>query len=379
MAHVEDRWTVRDPDTGRRIHGARWGKGKRWMAVWVESDGARRKKSFDTKDSAQAQIEHAAVDMRAGTYVSPTRGQVAFTTVANAWYDEQIHLHDATAELIRRRLDRTILPSLGTRPVMSIDRAVVQKAVGEWSDELAPSTVAVAYSYLVAIFRHAIADRRIVTSPCVKINLPAVSKERIEPLKVEAVQALTNQAPDRYQALFILAAATGMRPSELTGLTWDRIAPAGNGARITVDRQLSRKSTSTRAVFGPLKTEWSRRSIGIGPETLKALGKRGTGLVFTKANGGPVLSYHLSSIWEVAEKGLDLPARTGFHALRHFHASLLIAAGSSPVAVAHRLGHKDARETLRTYAHLWVDDDDRMRDATDGLIRPPAPAQPQAA
>jgi integrase len=58
----------------------------------------------------------------------------------------------------------------------------------------------------------------------------------------------------------------------------------------------------------------------------------------------------------------------GWHQLRHHHASLLIAAGLSPVAVAHRLGHKDATETLRTYGHLWADDDDRMVSASDGLL-----------
>jgi len=36
--------------------------------------------------------------------------------------------------------------------------------------------------------------------------------------------------------------------------------------------------------------------------------------------------------------------------------------------VAHRLGHKDPTETLRTYAHLWPDDDERMRGLSDGVI-----------
>lgn len=55
--------------------------------------------------------------------------------------------------------------------------------------------------------------------------------------------------------------------------------------------------------------------------------------------------------------------------LRHHHASLLIAGGASPVAVAHRLGHKDATETLQTYAHLWATDDDRLVEMSDGLVR----------
>ena len=37
--------------------------------------------------------------------------------------------------------------------------------------------------------------------------------------------------------------------------------------------------------------------------------------------------------------------------------------------VSARLGHKDATETLNTYAHLWPENDDRSRDASDDALR----------
>lgn len=55
-----------------------------------------------------------------------------------------------------------------------------------------------------------------------------------------------------------------------------------------------------------------------------------------------------------------LPDRLGWHALQHSQASLLIAAGLSPRAVADRLGHADPKETLSTYAHLWLSDEARI-------------------
>ena len=63
-----------------------------------------------------------------------------------------------------------------------------------------------------------------------------------------------------------------------------------------------------------------------------------------------------------------LPAGTGFHALRHYYASLLIRHGESVKAVQARLGHASAVETLDTYSHLWPDSDDRTRDATDSVL-----------
>lgn len=384
MAYVEDRWTVRDPEavktdpkTKKKVHGPRWGKGARWRAVWFEPDGTKGTATFRVKAAADAHIQQIEVDKRTGTYVSAARGKAPLREVANAWYEEQIHYRDSTAGLTRRRLDRTILPSLGDKPVASITRKDVQSAVASWSPALAPSTIGVAYSYLVAIFRYAIEDRRIASSPCTKINLPAGDGGKIEPLRTDVVQQITDQAPEHYRPMFIFAAASGVRPAELTGLTWDRITTrkAGTG-RVRINRQLARSSTVHQAVFGPLKTEWSDREIGIGPDTLAALGPRRDGLVFTRPDGRPILSYHASDIWTRASTGIELRDRESWHALRHFHASVLIAGGASPVAVAHRLGHKDARETLRTYAHLWVDDDDRMRDASDGLIRLTAPREP---
>ena len=60
--------------------------------------------------------------------------------------------------------------------------------------------------------------------------------------------------------------------------------------------------------------------------------------------------------------------RSGWHDLRHFYASVLIRAGISVKEVSARLGHKDATTTLRTYAHLWPNDDDRTRQAVEAVF-----------
>ena len=72
--------------------------------------------------------------------------------------------------------------------------------------------------------------------------------------------------------------------------------------------------------------------------------------------------------WRAAVKGARLPAGTGFQALRHYYASLLIRHGESVKTVQSRLGHASAVETLDTYSHLWPDSDDRTRDAIDSVL-----------
>jgi integrase len=57
-----------------------------------------------------------------------------------------------------------------------------------------------------------------------------------------------------------------------------------------------------------------------------------------------------------------------FHALRHTHASHLIAAGIDVVKVAKRLGHSDATITLSTYAHFFQKLEDRSTEAVNAAV-----------
>jgi len=62
------------------------------------------------------------------------------------------------------------------------------------------------------------------------------------------------------------------------------------------------------------------------------------------------------------------------HALRHHYASVLLDGGVSIRAVSEYLGHHDPGFTLRTYAHLMPESEDRARDAIDAAHG--APAEP---
>ena len=65
MAHIEDRWMKTGP-TGRKVKTERHGAGLRWLAVWNERDGRRRKRGFSTKDAAQAHLDEVAHAVRSG-------------------------------------------------------------------------------------------------------------------------------------------------------------------------------------------------------------------------------------------------------------------------------------------------------------------------
>ena len=91
-------------------------------------------------------------------------------------------------------------------------------------------------------------------------------------------------------------------------------------------------------------------------------------LVFTTGRGGRLTRATFNATWRKAVKAAGLPDGTGFHELRHYYASLLIASGASVKTVQARLGHKSAVETLNTYAHLWPDSEDQTRRAVDSAL-----------
>jgi integrase len=74
--------------------------------------------------------------------------------------------------------------------------------------------------------------------------------------------------------------------------------------------------------------------------------------VFQLFDGSPYPPDKLSRDWGNVVRDRKLP-RVMFHALRHSHASALIAAGVDIVTVSKRLGHGSPTITLGVYAHLF--------------------------
>jgi integrase len=270
-----------------------------------------------------------------------------------------------------------VYPVIGDRLMSTIRRSDVQRVVTLAAERNAPGTVEVIYAYTSAVFKAAAVDRVVSSSPCVKIKLP--ERQRIVPLSTDQVGVIAGWVDARYRALVLVAAATGLRSGELRGLTVDRIAPALHlrtavpAKRVTlrIDRQLAGIDEG-EPVFAPAKTDAADRSVPVGASVaellaqhLAAHGPGNGGVVFSLTGGQPIDRSRAGHIWRAAADGMNLRPRSGWHDLRHHHASLLIAAGLSPRAVADRLGHKDAAETLTVYAHLWVDDEDRAVDATE--------------
>jgi len=213
-------------------------RGNRWEVRYRDPEGKQKARLFDRKVDAERFLTSVEHSMLIGGYVDPAAGKVTFQTFAEEWRHIQVH-RAGTAQSAEHQLRLHVYPAIGHRPMAAIRPSEVQSLVQRLATELAPSTVEVIYGRVVAVFRAAVRDRIVTTSPCVDIRKPAKPPaSMLEVLSRDQVFALAEAMPERYRALVLAGAGTGLRPGELFGLTVDRVDFLRRSVR--VDRQLAR-------------------------------------------------------------------------------------------------------------------------------------------
>jgi integrase len=335
----------------------------RWQLRWRDDAGKQQKKNFATSREANAEHDRINGELRSGTYVDPKAGQVTVREYAELWREAQPH-RPKTVARVRTELHKHVYPTIGERPIGSVRPSEVQAFITGLSASLAPGSVRNIRSTLAAIFGAAVRDGLRAGNPCNRIKMPPVARGKVKPLTVEELGAIIDTLPERYRSVAVVGAGTGLRPGELFGLQRGDVDFLGKTIR--VERQVLRHGVS------PLKNRAAYRTIPVGDSVVKALSALTSPaspageFMFRGPDGGPVSRDAFDGAWARARQRTGLLART--HDLRHFYASALIRAGLSVKVVSERLGHTNAAMTLNVYSHLWPDDEDRTRQALDGVL-----------
>ncbi|MGB6164032.1 MAG: tyrosine-type recombinase/integrase [Pseudonocardiaceae bacterium] len=363
-------------------------RGTRWFARYRDNTGREHAQRFDRKVDAQNWLDERTAALVTGQYADPRAGRVVFRQYAEQWRSTMVH-GPSTRNLVERTLRCHIYPALGDLPMGSIRTTTVQALVTELSGRLAASTLKLAYGYMVAVFRAAVRDRIIASSPCEGVRLPPPRRKQVEIPPLEVLDILAANLPPRFAVVPELVAGSGLRQGELFGLEVDAVTFLGSRA-VSVHQQLVCLSPHP-PYLGPVKTAESERVVPLAQVTLNAVAahlaafpatevtisdrtdprkpvSRPARLLFTMNDGQPVTRHAWSAVWIPAARAAGLPPRTGLHALRHLYASLLIRHGESVKTVQKQLGHSSAAITLDTYAHIWPDADDRTREAVEQAL-----------
>ncbi|MEV7827318.1 site-specific integrase [Microbacterium enclense] len=173
------------------------------------------------------------------------------------------------------------------------------------------------------------------------------------------VWALYDALPRAYRNMLLLGAFAGLRPGEIAALK-----------RSDVDWTSPSIEVRTQHDDAELKTEASAGVVPIPADLAKMLeADAGETFIVPGVFGRGVTAWHLNDVWATTRATIRaLPEGFRIQDLRHYFASLLIAAGLDIKVVQTRMRHASPVITLRTYAHLWPDTDDTSRAAVADVL-----------
>jgi integrase len=333
-----------------------------------------------TKKAAQAELIRRLAEVDAGTAVEPSRLTVA--EYLRGWLETGEGLAPKTLERYRQLAERQIIPHLGAislqrlRPAQILTWHASLSATG-----LAARTIGHAHRVLHRGLARATSLEIVSRNVAHAVPPPKIEAHEIAILSAaEIADVLVKLRGHPLYPIAALALGTGMRRGELCGLAWGALDL--DNATVRVERSLEETAAGLR--FKPPKSRHGRRTISLPSSVVEvirahrrhqaeqrlALGAGRPGadhLVFTLPDGSPYPPDKLSRDWGNVVRDRKLP-RVTFHALRHSHASALIAAGLDVVTVSKRLGHGSPAITLTVYAHTFASKDTAAADAIEAAM-----------
>ncbi|PSJ55782.1 tyrosine-type recombinase/integrase [Pseudaminobacter soli (ex Li et al. 2025)] len=397
MAIRKRRWTT---SKGEKREG--------WQLDYADQHGVRQRKSFDTKADAVAFETTVRVEVRDGTHVAPNK-DITLKDAADIWIKavkagrgERPPAERSTVRQYEYHRDTYLVPMLGTVKLGQLNQARVMAFRDELLEKLSRSLAKKVLASLKGILSEMRDRGKVVANHAAKVKIGAATRDDDGAAEVPAIADIkailvkldelsepdgtpiglvTSKAWSRRRVLLCTAIHTGMRASELRGLTWDAIDLSKGVIHV-------RQRADEWGVIGAPKSKAGRRSIPIPPALVAMLRQWKVAcppseLVFPSEEGRP---QSLSNIYNRAWKPIQIAAgvcdpekdekgkvkldkdgkpimepRHRFHDLRHFHASMLIADGANPKEVQVEMGHSSIQMTFDLYGSLFKDEDTERR------------------
>lgn len=375
MAHVRDQWTKRNPDpTSRkkRIKSARWGKGKRWLAVWMEN-GREVTKAFATHDAAEAHCARVEVGQDQGTWISKDKRDITLGDLWEPWIESKASRARKTVEGYRSAWAH-VQPVFGDTPVCEVDGPTITT----WIDTLhsrrpgqkerkplgsgQKRKVGIVINALLTL---AVKQKIIYDHPLETGDLVRQEKGSRRALRVGEIDRLLAAAPTPEAELFVrVLLMTAMRPGEAKGLTVDDLDYRRG-------RLVIRRSVDDLGRAGATKNR-RHRDVPVGGDLLLDLEDACVG----KDPTDPLLADEHGHVWTTARwrrvwaSMCDAAGLEGIdtYTLKHTAVTLAIAAGADVYVVQRMCGHADASTTLNIYGHLWDEGLDAIPHALDAHL-----------
>ena len=349
----------------------RSGRGS-WQARWRDPAGVDRAKNFARKVDADRYLVSLESDKLRGRYADPRLARTRLEDWVDEWQATRTNVSAQTRLRDEASIRNHILPSLGSVPIGQLQPVNIAQWVAELDAKgLAPATTRKAYQLLSAALSSAVDNGLIPLSPCRNVKLPKLIRPVMRILEPGEIEDLAKEMDERYRAMVLTAAYTGLRFGELAAFRTEHF----DALRKTLRVVESLSEVAGEFVFKPPKSDASRRTVSVPSFVVEELAQHlavhadGSGLVFSASSGGPIRRTNFRRRTWLPAVRASVGEPCTFHDLRHTHAALLIAQGEHPKVIQERLGHASIKTTLDTYGHLFDGLDEAAAERLDASWR----------
>ena len=280
----------------------------------------------------------------------------SFEQFAELWFSEkEIEWRDTYKRKIKEIIDMYLIAKFGTKPIHLIKKtdvlafrsSLAKVTYGKANKHLSAARINSIMVPLGMILKEA-AKRYKFDNPYYDINALKQPKTDIQPFTLDEVWKFINGVRADYRNYYLVRFFTGMRTSEIDGLTWENID--FNRREIVI------KQAYVKGKIVPPKTQESYRAIQMSPWVYDALKEQQTitykrsDYVFCAHTGEPLDYNNVNKrVWHPTLKILGLKKRNAYQT-RHTAATLWLAAGESPEWIASQMGHATTKMLFNTYS-----------------------------
>lgn len=357
--------------TPNRMGSIRKRKDGTWEGRYTGGDGRQHSVYGKDPKAVGEALREALHAVDTGAWLEPS------TMTVRDWLEEWVrdycpHTTQRTRDYYRQIATLYIIPALGRLRLSALGAVHVRRLIGDLQrrrgdDALKASTVRMIVRILNVALNAAVRAKLLRANPAADAELPRADRPVMHIVDRPAFPAFIQaaQATGCPEALILLL-QTGLRSSELRGLTWSDWDEAASVLHV-------RHQIGPGPELIPPK-DGSARDIVVGPEvaaTLRAQRRRlaelqlragakwkedsfTAALVFRSRFGAPLSQSALYTAASAVGEALGLPGLHP-HDLRHSYAVAALRAGADPKTVQHNLGHSSAAMTLDIYAAYTTD------------------------
>ena len=280
----------------------------------------------------------------------------SFKQFSLLWFSEkEIEWRDTYKRKIKEIIDMYLLPKFGNKPIHIIKKtdvlafrsSLAKVTYGKANKHLSAARINSIMVPLGMILKEA-SKRYQFENPYYDIKALKEPKTDIQPFTLEEVWKFINGVRADYRNYYLVRFFTGMRTSEIDGLTWENID--FNRREIVIKQAL------VKGKMVPPKTQESYRAIQMSPWVYDALKEqqaityKRSDYVFCSHTGEPLDYNNVNKrVWHPTLKVLGLKKRNAYQT-RHTAATLWLAAGESPEWIASQMGHSTTKMLFNTYS-----------------------------